>query len=286
LVKKKVVEGRDMSEIKELLSLQDQLSIRHQCDLLGINRSSIYYKPQGESDENLQIMRLIDEHHLVHPTYGVLQMQDYLITTGYQANHKRVRRLMGLMCINVIYPRRNLSKLGHAKYIRPYLLRGLKIVRPNQVWEIDITYIPMYKGFMYLVAIIDVYSRFVVAWDVFNSLDAENSLAVLIQAIDQYGKPEIINSDQGSQFTCALWTQYVEQSGIRISMDGKGRAIDNIFIERLWRTVKQDYVYLNPVSNGLELFQGLKDFFTFYNTRKAHQGIARQIPAERYNSAA
>jgi putative transposase len=152
-------------------------------------------------------MRLMDEYHLNHPTYGVLQMQDYLPSIGHEANHKRVRRLMYLMSVNVIYPRRNLSKLGHAKYIRPYLLRGLSFVRPNQIWQIDITYIPMSKGFMYLVAIIDVYSRFVVGWDVFNSLDAENPLAVLKQAIDQYGKPEIINSDQGRQFTCALWTQ-------------------------------------------------------------------------------
>lgn len=275
-----------MIEIRKLLSSQENLSIRHQCHLLGINRSSIYYKPQGESDENLQIMRLIDEYHLDHPTYGVLQMQDYLFSIGYQANHKRVRRLMMLLCINAIYPRRNLSKLGHAKYIRPYLLRGLSIIRPNQVWEIDITYIPMSRGFMYLVAIIDVYSRFVIAGDIFNSLDAENTLAVLKQGIDQYGKPEIINSDQGSQFTCALWTEYVEQAGIKISMDGKGRALDNIYIERLWRTVKQDYVYLNPASEGNELFKGLKDFFTFYNTRKKHQGIGRQIPIVRYFAAA
>lgn len=280
------MEGRDMSELKRLISVQDQLSIRHQCDLLGVNRSSIYYKPQGESDENLMLMRLMDEYHLAHPTYGVLQMQDYLSSMGYQVNHKRVRRLMRLMGINVIYPRRNLSKLGQTKYIRPYLLRGLKVVRPNQVWQIDITYIPMEKGFMYLVAIIDVYSRFVVGWDIFNSLDAENPLAVLKQAIERYGKPEIINSDQGSQFTCALWTSYVEHAEIRISMDGKGRATDNIFIERLWRTVKQDHVYLYPAANGLELFLGLTDFFNFYNTQKTHQGIGRRAPVELYMYAA
>lgn len=280
------MEGRDMRELKRLISVDDQLSIRHQCDLLGVNRSSIYYKPQGESDENLILMRLMDEYHLAHPTYGVLQMQDYLSSMGYQVNHKRVRRLMRLMGINVIYPRRNLSKLGQTKYIRPYLLRGLKVVRPNQVWQIDITYIPMEKGFMYLVAIIDVYSRFVVGWDIFNSLDAENPLAVLKQAIERYGKPEIINSDQGSQFTCALWTSYVEHAEIRISMDGKGRATDNIFIERLWRTVKQDHVYLYPAANGLELFLGLTDFFNFYNTQKTHQGIGRRAPVELYMYAA
>ncbi len=280
------MEGRNMRDIRELVSSNDELSLRHQCDLLGINRSSIYYRPQGESDENLRIMLLMDEYHLLHPTYGVLQMQDYLCLKGYVVNHKRVRRLMHLMNINAIYPKRNLSKLGHAKYIRPYLLRGLKIVCSNQVWQIDITYIPMAKGFMYLVAIIDVYSRFVVGWDVFNSLDAENSLAVLIQAISRYGKPEIINSDQGSQFTCALWTDYVQGAGIKISMDGKGRAIDNIFIERFWRTVKQDYVYLHPALDGIELYQGLRYFFNHYNTEKTHQGIGRQIPINKYTNVA
>jgi putative transposase len=154
------------------------------------------------------------------------------------------------------------------------------------VWAIDITYIPMAHGFMYLTAIIDIYSRFVVGWDVFNSLDAENSLEVLKRAIDRYGKPEIINSDQGSQFTCALWTEYVDNAGIKISMDGRGRAIDNIFIERLWRTAKQDYVYLHPAENGSELYSGLKNFFLYYNTRKSHQGIGRITPEKLYRKAA
>lgn len=275
-----------MDKIRSYVSVNEIISIRHQCDLLGINRSSIYYEPVGESNENLTIMRMMDEYHLDHPTYGVLQMQDFLWFKGLLVNHKRVRRLLRLMGIMAIYPKRNLSKLGHAKYIRPYLLKGLEITRPNQVWEIDITYIPMAKGFMYLSAIIDVYSRFVVGWDVFNSLDAENTLTVFKRAIAQYGKPEIINSDQGSQFTCALWTSYVEQSEIKISMDGKGRAIDNIYIERLWRTVKQDYVYLNPASDGTELYHGLRTFFTHYNTRKSHQGIERQIPINKYRQVA
>ncbi|MDP2424304.1 MAG: IS3 family transposase [Bacteroidales bacterium] len=275
-----------MDKIRSYVSANEKISIRHQCDLLGINRSSIYYDPIGESDENLKIMRMMDEYHLDYPTYGVLQMQDFLSFKGLLVNHKRVRRLLRLMGIMAIYPKRNLSKLGHAKYIRPYLLKGLEITRPNQVWEIDITYIPMAKGFMYLSAIIDVYSRFVVGWDVFNSLDAENTLTVFKRAVAQYGKSEIINSDQGSQFTCALWTSYVEQSEIKISMDGKGRAIDNIYIERLWRTVKQDYVYLNPASNGTELYQGLRDFFTHYNTQKTHQGIERQIPINKYRQVA
>lgn len=246
----------------------------------------MYYEPVGESEENLTIMRMMDEHYLEHPTAGVLQMQDFLFLYGFLVNHKRVRRLLRKMGVMAIYPKRNLSKLGNAKYIRPYLLRNLKIDHPNHVWAIDITYIPMAHGFMYLTAIIDIHSRFVVGWDVFNSLDAENSLGVLKRAIDRYGKPEIINSDQGSQFTCALWTEYVDDAQIKISMDGKGRAIDNIFIERFWRTVKQDYVYLHPATNGSELYSGLKNFIHYYNTQKAHQGIGRVTPEKLYKQAA
>jgi putative transposase len=276
-----------MNELKMYISENEQLSIRKQCDLVEISRSTVYYKPIGESQENLQIMRLMDEEFHEHPTHGVIQMQDFLFALLFSVNHKRVRRLLRKMGIMALYPKRNLSKLGHAKYIRPYLLRGLEINRPNQVWEIDITYIPMARGFMFLTAIIDVYSRFVVAWDVFNTLDAENSLSVLKMAIARYGKPEIINSDQGCQFTCDLWTQYVEKEAeITISMDGRGRATDNIFIERLWRTVKQDYVYICPANDGVELFQGFDKFFEYYNNVKTHQGIERNIPVSLYKPAA
>lgn len=276
-----------MSELKSYISSDEKISIRQQCELLNINRSSYYYKAAVESDENLSIMRWMDEHYLKHPTYGILQMQDFLLNDHQiTVNYKRVQRLLRLMGIMAIYPRRNLSKLGQAKYIRPYLLKGLEITHPNQVWAIDITYIPMIKGFMYLVAIIDLYSRYVVAWDIFNTLDAENSLMVLKRAINENGKPEIINSDQGSQFTCPLWINFNEKMSVKISMDGKGRAIDNIFIERLWRTVKQDYVYLHPVSDGLELYHGLHEFFKNYNTRKSHQGINRQIPIKKYKQVA
>jgi putative transposase len=276
-----------MSETKSFISKNQKLSIRKQCELLGVNRSSLYYEPVGESPENLKIMRLMDEHNMIHPTYGVLQMQDF-IKNGHsiKANYKRIQRLLRKMGIMAIYPKRNLSKLGRAKYIRPYLLRGLKVTHPNHVWEVDITYIPMAKGFMYLTAIIDVYSRYVVAWDVFNTLAADNTLSVLKQAVAEYGRPEIINSDQGSQFTCPSWIEYVKNAKIKISMDGKGRALDNIYIERLWRTVKQDYVYLNPALDGAELFIGLKDFFVTYNTQKTHQGIDRQIPIMRYKLVA
>ena len=275
-----------MKELKEYISDNEQLSVRRQCELLDLSRSTVYYEAVGESEENLRIMKLMDEEFLAEPTHGVLQMQDFLFALNFLVNHKRVRRLLRKMGIMALYPKRNLSKLGHAKYIRPYLLRGMKIERPNQVWEIDITYLPMAKGFMYLTAIIDVYSRYTVGWDIFNSLDAENSLAVLKAAIANHGKPEIINSDQGSQFTCALWTEYVEKEvNITISMDGRGRATDNIFIERLWRTVKQDYVYICPATDGTELYQGLSKFFEYYNNVKTHQGIGRRIPASLYMTA-
>ena len=274
-----------MEERRALITRDEQLSIRRQCELACVNRSSVYYQPVVESQENLDIMRLIDEHYLDYPTHGVLQVQDFLKTKGYKVNHKRVRRLLRRMGIMAIYPKKNLSRLGNAKYIYPYLLKGLKVVRPNQVWGIDITYIPMQHGFMYLTAIIDHYSRFVVSWDISNSLDAENVLSVLKQAIAKYGQPEIINSDQGSQFTCALWVDYLRSNKIRISMDGKGRALDNIYIERLWRTVKQDYVYLNPAEDGLDLYKGLKEFFEYYNYEKFHQGIGRIRPIELFKKA-
>ena len=191
-----------MIQRRKLVDNQQELSIRRQCDLLSLNRGGLYYKPKGEKSENLEIMRLMDEHYLKHPTEGVIRMQDFLFAMGFIVNHKRVRRLLRLMGLMAVYPKKNLSKLGLKKYIHPYLLKGLNINRPNQVWAIDITYIPMKNGFLYLTAIIDVYSRYIVGWGISNTLEAEASLDVLKQAIKAYGKPEIINSDQGSQFTC------------------------------------------------------------------------------------
>jgi putative transposase len=274
-----------MKERKAMIQTNKRLSIRRQCELLSVHRSNVYYKPAAEPEENLNIMRLMDEHYLDYPAHGVLQMQDFLLVNGYKVNHKRVRRLLRKMGIMAIYPKKNLSKLGNVKYIYPYLLKGLTVTRPNQVWATDITYIPMKYGFMYLTAIIDLYSRFVVGWDISNSLDAESVLSVLKQAIKEHGKPEIINSDQGSQFTCPLWVEYVKENSIRISMDSKGRALDNIFIERLWRTVKQDYVYLHPAEDGIELYKGLKGFFQYYNYQKTHQGIGRVCPVTLYKKA-
>lgn len=273
-------------EVRAAIRPDKKLSVRRQCELLEVNRSTLYYQPKGESGENLSAMRLMDERHLKHPTHGVLQMQDYLLSLCCVVNVKRIRRLLRLMGIMAHYPKRNLSKLGQARYVRPYLLRNLKVTRVNQVWAIDITYIPMAHGFMYLTAIIDLHSRFVVGWSLHNNLDAENCLDVLKKAIRRYGKPKIINSDQGSQFTCHLWTEYLEAQEVKISMDGRGRATDNIFIERLWRTVKQDYVYLHPEDDGIALYHGLKKFLDFYNYEKTHQGIGRVRPADLYLRAA
>jgi putative transposase len=275
-----------VNQLRKLVDAEHELSVRKQCDLLTIHRSGLYYKPRGERPENLEIMRIMDEHYLKHPTEGVIRMQDLLLALGFVVNHKRVRRLLRLMGLMAIYPKKNLSKLGLKKYIHPYLLKGLNIESPNQVWCVDVTYIPMKNGFLYLTAIIDLYSRFVVGWGISNSLEADASLSVLKQAIKDHGKPEIINSDQGSQFTCEKWVKYLKAEDIQISMDGKGRFIDNIFIERLWRSVKYDYVYLRPASDGLELYQGLKEHFNYYNYELHHQGIGRRIPADLYKPAA
>lgn len=275
-----------MSRRRELVDNQHKFSIRKQCELLSIHRSGFYYNPRGESEENLKIMRIMDAHFLEHPTEGVISMQDMLIALGFIVNPKRIRRLLRLMGIMAIYPKKNLSKLGLKKYIHPYLLKGLDISRPNMVWAIDITYIPMKNGFLYLTAIIDVYSRYIVGWGISNTLDADGPLSVLKQAIKDHGKPEIINSDQGSQFTCEQWVSYLKEEGIRISMDGKGRAVDNIFIERFFRTLKYNHIYLFPANDGLELYRGVKKYIQYYNNVKCHQGIDRQVPATLYHQAA
>jgi putative transposase len=275
-----------MNQRRQMVDNQHTLSLRRQCDLLSVHRSGIYYKPRSEKQENLEIMRLMDEHYLKHPTEGVLRMQDFLFAMGFVVNHKKVRRLLRLMGLQAIYPKRNLSKQGLKKYIHPYLLKGMRITRPNQVWAIDITYIPMKHGFMYLTAIIDVYSRYIVGWGISNTLETAASLKVLQHAIQCHGRPDIINSDQGSQFTCNDWVAYLKKEGIKISMDGKGRAIDNIFIERFWRTLKYDYIYMNPANDGLELYEGIKHYIDYYNHSLCHQGIGRKKPAELYQSAA
>lgn len=273
-----------MIQRKKMVDRASKISLNRQLDLLGVSKGNFYYVAKGESDENLVLMRLLDEHYMEHPYKGVLQMQDFLVREGYHVNEKRVRRLLRKMGIEAIYPKKNLSRLGRAKYIMPYLLRGLAIKSANQVWQIDITYIPMKKGFMYLTAIIDVNSRFVVGWGLSNTLSAESVYQVMEEAISVYGKPEIINSDQGSQFTREAWLEMMRIYGIQVSMDGKGRATDNAFIERLWRTVKREYVYLWPAQDGWELENGLEKFFKRYNFDRTNQGIGRKIPADVYKS--
>jgi putative transposase len=260
--------------------------MRKQCELLSINRSSLYYKPLGETAYNLQLMRLMDEHYLKHPSAGVITMQDYLRSVDHHVNIKRIRRLLRLMGLMAIYPKRNLSRLGFKQFVHPYLLKNLTIDHPNQVWAIDITYIPMKGGFMYLTVILDVYSRFVVGWGISNTLEANATLEVLKTAIRQYGKPKIINSDQGCQFTCKDWVDFLIGQTIKISMDGKGRAIDNIYIERFFRTLKREHVYLNPTKDGLELYTGLEEYFHYYNNQRTHQGINRRVPVTLYQIAA
>jgi len=276
----------DTEVLKKIVSPRPNISQRRQCELLGLNRSMLYYQPVGEKPENLELMRTMDEEFLEHPTKGVSGMVDFLRILGIVAGPKRVRRLLRRMGIMALYPRRNLSKLGAAKYVKPYRLRGLEVTHSNQVWCIDLTYIPMKHGFLYLTAIIDVYSRYIVGWDISNTLDAENSLKVLRKAICDHGKPEIVNSDQGSQFTCPSWVEYLEKQDITISMDGKGRALDNIWIERFWRTLKQDYVYICPADNGKMFRKGAKKFINYYNNRRPHSSLDGKPPFEWYEYAA
>lgn len=263
-----------------------ELSISAQCALLKVSRSGYYYIPVGESEENLSIMRFLDEQYFKVPYYGALRLTALLMVLGYKVNVKRVRRLMKLVNWRTIYrePRTSKSDKTHYKY--PYLLKDLKIEQLNQVWSMDITYIPMKKGFMYLVAIIDLKSRFVVGWSLANSMSAEWCTEVLKEVIDNYGKPEIFNTDQGSQFTIDIFINTLKENKIRISMDGKGRALDNIFIERLWRSVKYEKIYLNVYENGLTLWQGLDEYFQFYNHERLHQSLDYQTPWSIYQPAA
>lgn len=274
-----------MRQRMDIISATGPLSIRRQCELLGVPRSTFYFSPKGESGENLMFMDIMDRYWMEHPYCGALRLQDHLHDLGHMVNIKRVRRLMRLMGIEAIYPKRNLSSVGAAAYIMPYLLKGLDIDRPNKVWAIDITYIPMPQGFLYLIGVVDIYSRYVVGWTLTNTLEAEPCVETVVTAIREYGAPEIINSDQGSQFTSALWKQAMQQAKIKVSMDGKGRAIDNIFIERLWRSVKYEYVYLNPEKDGLAFYHGLRKWFEWYNTKRKHQGKERKTPASVYQMA-
>ena len=255
-----------------------ELSIRRQCALVGLNRATFYWEPAGESALNLALMRLIDAQYTRTPFYGYRKLTVYLRAQGQAVNPKRVARLMRQMGLHAVYPRphTSLPDQQHRKY--PYLLRGLEIRRPNQVWSADITYVPLPHGFVYLVAVIDWYSRFVLAWQLSNTLDGAFCLDALHQALD-WGQPEIFNTDQGAQFTAHAFTNALETAGIRISMDGRGRAFDNIFVERLWRTVKYEDIYIRDYPSLPALTSGLAAYFYFYNHERYHQSLNYAVPA-------
>ncbi len=257
-------------------------SQRQQCDLLSINRSSLYYQPTGESRENLNFMRLLDEQYTETPFYGVLKMVAHLRSLKHQVNPKRVRRLLRIMGLEAVYQKPNTSKPNPDHKIYPYLLRGLSIDRRDQVWSIDITYIRLNSGFVYLVAVIDWYSRYVLDWALSTTLDADFCIDTVGRLLAQGKRCEIFNTDQGAQFTTPRFTQPLLSQGIQVSMDGRGRALDNIFVERLWRTVKYEHIYLNDYQTVDEARAGLARYFEFYNHRRFHQSLSYKTPAQVY----
>jgi putative transposase len=256
-----------------------EISVRRQCELVGLNRSTLYYRSASESEYTLLLMRLIDEQYTRTPFYGWPRMTVYLRRAGHPVNHKRVQRLMRLMGLQAIYPRPRTSTPTPGHKVYSYLLRGLRVVRPCQVWCADITYVPMQHGFMYLVAVMDWFSRYVLAWELSNTLDGGFCQVALRRAL-QAGTPEIFNTDQGAQFTALEFVSILQGAQIRISMDGRGRAFDNIFIERLWRTVKYEDIYLQDYASVPALEAGLQVYFRFYNNERPHQGLDYRTPAE------
>ena len=259
------------------------LSVASQCRLLGISRPGLYYQPKGISGEDLTLMKLIDRQYLVTPFYGSRKIAAWLKSQNYSINRKRARRLMRIMGLKAIYRHPWTSKPASGHKIYPYLLGGMKITWPNQVWAADITYIPMARGFLYLVAIIDWYSRYVLSWRLSNTMDAGFCVDALEEALKK-GRPEIFNTDQGSQFTSEAFTGLLKQHGVRSSMDGKGSYNDNLFIERLWRSVKYEEVYLKAYEDGREARAGISDYFRFYNTERPHQTLGYRTPAEAYTA--
>ena len=258
------------------------LSVLRQCRLLNINRSTYYYKKRPIKPIDLKLMELIDRQYLKTPTWGSRSMRNHLRRLGYKVNRKRVQRLMRLMGLEAIYPKRKTSQPYPDHKIYPYLLRSLKIDRPNQVWAADISYIPMSRGFMYLVAVMDWQSRKVLSWRLSNTLDTDFCVEALEDAINQFGSPDIFNTDQGAQFTSRAFTDVLKEHDIKISMDGRGRVQDNIFIERLWWTVKYHYLYLHTFDNVTQLRNGLNEWFRHYNEERFHQALDTLTPDEVY----
>lgn len=269
-----------------MVDRKDSLPVTRQCALLDLPRSTFYHVPKPVSDEELALMALIDRCHLKHPFYGSRRIRDWLEDQGYQVNRKKVQRLMRTMDLAAQYPKRNLSLANPAHKVYPYLLRDLVIDRPNQVWATDVTYIPMARGFVYLVAIMDWHSRKVLSWRVSNTLDASFCVAALEEAIEAHGTPEIFNTDQGSQFTSENFTGVLKRHDIRIRMDGKGRWVDNVFVERLWRSVKYEEVYLKAYDSIAAARASLGRYFAFYNTERRHQSLDRRTPDSVYYQSA
>jgi putative transposase len=257
------------------------LSVRRQCELLGLNRSGLYYEPVGESEENLRLMRLMDEQYTRTPFYGSRRMAEWLGTQGYEVNRKRVSRLMELMGIEAVYPKPKLSQPGEGHKVYPYLLRGVAIDRLDQVWSTDITFIRMAQGFVYLVAVMDWYSRYVLSWSLSLTMEIDFCIEALRSALRR-GRPEIFNSDQGAQFSSERFTGELAAKEIAISMDGRGRCMDNIFIERLWRSLKYEEVYLKDYESVTEARTGIERYFRFYNQERLHQSLEYRTPAAIY----
>jgi putative transposase len=255
--------------------------VRRQCALLGLNRSTWYYEPMSETAANLALMRRIDEQYLHTPYYGSRRMTEWLWRQGEDVNRKRVQRLMRLMGLEAIYPKPRTTVAGRGHKVYPYLLRNLEITRPDQVWSADITYVPMRSGYLYLMAILDWYSRYVLAWRLSNSLDSDFCVTALEEALGRR-RPEIFNTDQGVQFTSRDFTGPLEKAGVSISMDGRGRALDNVFVERLWRSVKYEEVYLKAYTTGEECYAGLSAYLAIYCEKRPHQALAYRTPGEAY----
>lgn len=259
------------------------ISVRRQCALLRLPRSSLYYQPREESAETLHLMRRLDTQYTATPFYGMRRMTAWLRTQGYPVNHKRVARLMQQMGIAAIYPKPHLSQATAGHVIYPYVLRGVKVQRVNHVWSTDSTSIRLHQGFVYLVAVMDWCSRYVLSWALSVTLDGQFCREALTQALRHGGRPEIFNTDQGVQFTSRDFTSLLTHEGIQISMDGRGRALDNVFVERLWRTVKYEEVYLKDYTTVREARQGLGEYFTFYNHERLHQALGYQTPVAVYH---
>lgn len=279
---------KSLQERRSLVELDHkELSISRQCELFSLNRSTLYYKAAEEPALNLELMRLMDEHYLEYPDKGATRMHKWLtLDKGYQVSLNRIERLYyRVMGLRSVLPGPHTSKRNTEHEIFPYLLRGLQIDRVNQVWTTDITYIPMERGFMYLTAVIDVKSRYVLHWSISNSMDAEWCAEAIEEAIKKHGRPEIINTDQGSQYTSDVFKNAVLSKEIKLSMDGKGRATDNAFIERLWRSVKYEKLYLHPTPRPLELISQLKDYFHYYNHKRRHSSLDDKRPNEIYSES-